>query len=247
MVLAAAASIALLWWRGPDMAHDRATRSRHVDVEVGRSSRSGFNLLSVVARALAWKTVIDVGDAAAATRASGSSSRRSRSGCSRTPCCRAASASSRASRVLTRRMPGRKGLWADARRHGLRAPRLRPRPGGDRSSSTSLLHREDPGLGVDEPRSSSSSVGVALVHCSRSRARASTTASAARGARRRSGASSRWRRHGLGVMRAGRPGRASRSSSSALGWICQLLAVWTAMRAFDIHAAAARRGARAAC
>ena len=42
-------------------------------------------------------------------------------------------------------------------------------------------------------------------------------------------------RHGLGVMRS--PfGAAVAIFFQTLGWVCQLLAVWTAMRAFDIHA-----------
>jgi uncharacterized protein (TIRG00374 family) len=41
-------------------------------------------------------------------------------------------------------------------------------------------------------------------------------------------------RHGLGVMR--QPGPAAVAINfQCLGWMCQLFAVWTAMRAFDIH------------
>jgi uncharacterized protein (TIRG00374 family) len=41
-------------------------------------------------------------------------------------------------------------------------------------------------------------------------------------------------RHGLGVMR--RPSAAAVAISfQCAGWVCQLLAVWTAMKAFDIH------------
>ena len=57
-------SIVLLWWRGPDWAAS-ATRSRRRRGS-GCVVAIGFNLLSVVARALAWQTVIDAGDAAAA-------------------------------------------------------------------------------------------------------------------------------------------------------------------------------------
>jgi uncharacterized membrane protein YbhN (UPF0104 family) len=42
-------------------------------------------------------------------------------------------------------------------------------------------------------------------------------------------------RHGLGVMRAPVPAIEAALLQCA-GWICQLLAVWAAMRAFDIHA-----------
>jgi uncharacterized membrane protein YbhN (UPF0104 family) len=42
-------------------------------------------------------------------------------------------------------------------------------------------------------------------------------------------------RHGLGVMRAPVPA-AQAALLQCAGWTCQLLAVWVAMRAFDIHA-----------
>ena len=42
-------------------------------------------------------------------------------------------------------------------------------------------------------------------------------------------------RHGLGVMRAPLPA-AQAALLQCAGWTCQLLAVWAAMRAFDIHA-----------
>jgi uncharacterized membrane protein YbhN (UPF0104 family) len=42
-------------------------------------------------------------------------------------------------------------------------------------------------------------------------------------------------RHGLGVMRAPVPA-AEAALLQCAGWTCQLLAVWAAMRAFDIHA-----------
>jgi uncharacterized membrane protein YbhN (UPF0104 family) len=42
-------------------------------------------------------------------------------------------------------------------------------------------------------------------------------------------------RHGLGVMRAPVPA-AQAALLQCAGWTCQLLAVWAAMRAFDIHA-----------
>jgi uncharacterized membrane protein YbhN (UPF0104 family) len=42
-------------------------------------------------------------------------------------------------------------------------------------------------------------------------------------------------RHGLGVMRAPVPA-AEAALLQCAGWACQLLAVWAAMRAFDIHA-----------
>jgi uncharacterized membrane protein YbhN (UPF0104 family) len=42
-------------------------------------------------------------------------------------------------------------------------------------------------------------------------------------------------RHGLGVMRSPL-GAAVAILFQTLGWVCQILAVWAAMRAFDIHA-----------
>jgi uncharacterized membrane protein YbhN (UPF0104 family) len=42
-------------------------------------------------------------------------------------------------------------------------------------------------------------------------------------------------RHGLGVLHAPGPAAAA-AFFQTLGWVCQLLAVYVAMRAFDIHA-----------
>ncbi len=51
---------------------------------------------------------------------------------------------------------------------------------------------------------------------------------------------------GLSVMRS--PGAAALAIFfQILGWTCQLFAVYTAMRAFDIHAPLPRRRRRAAC
>ena len=77
---------ALLFWRGPDWgtvghAFDRV-RWEWVVVAIG------LNLISVVLRAYAWRTVI-------VQAMPPPHPRRSRSACSRTPSCRAGSASSR--------------------------------------------------------------------------------------------------------------------------------------------------------
>ena len=82
---------ALLWWRGPDW--HRSARLRRGQAGTGSSRAIGFNLLSVVARALRLADGDQPGDRAAAPAASDSSSRRSRSACSRTRCYPAGSAS----------------------------------------------------------------------------------------------------------------------------------------------------------
>ena len=64
----------------------------------------------------------------------------------------------------------------DARRHRLRAPRVRPAAGPD-ADRIRRLHGEDPALGGCEPRRSSSSSGSG---CSRSRSRARSTRTARR-------------------------------------------------------------------
>ena len=48
-------------------------------------------------------------------------------------------------------------------------------------------------------------------------------------------------RHGLGVMRRPLPALVA-VSFQILGWLCQLFAVWTAMRAFGLHLALAAAG-----
>ena len=146
--------------------------------------------------------------------------------------------------VLTRHMPRLARALGDARRHGLRAPRVRLRPGG---VPRRLGARDggDPALGVDEPRRSSSR-SAARCSCSRSSSARHHQRSHARRARHRAAGrddgAARARRHA-----AARPPRPLRSSFQCIGWICQLFAVWTAMKAFsiDVDLAGGRARARA--
>ena len=147
---------------------------------------------------------------------------------------RAGSASSRASPCSTRKLPTAQGHVGDARRHGLRASRLRPRARSCCSIVYVLADREDPALGDHEPRGRSSASASRLFAFAFASARASAPL-------RRSTGSARVRRivtmarQGLGVMRSP-VGAAVAILFQSLGWICQLLAVWAAMRAFHIHA-----------
>jgi len=228
VVLAAAGVVALLWWRGPNthtIAHafDKV-EWRWVFVAIG------FNLLSVVARALAWKTVIDVAMPPPRPRfrlvfsafsvglfanavLPGRVGELARVG------------------VLTRRMPGRKGLWATL-------------------VGTVFAHRVFDLVPVvilvvyvvvfaKIPAWAVTSLivvvtgGIALFTFAFASARLHQ-------GQRLEGLGAVRRvvtmgRHGLGVMRAGWP--AVRAISfQCVGWLFQLLAVFTAMRAFDIHA-----------
>ena len=97
------ASSRSLWWRGPAWSGIadafRAVEWRWVAAAVG------LNLLSVLARALAWRTVIVQAVASAAPCRSRSSSQPSRSGCLRTLSFRDGSASWRAWQCSTASMP----------------------------------------------------------------------------------------------------------------------------------------------
>ena len=76
------------------------------------------------------------------------------------------------------------------------------------------------------------SIGAVLL-VSRSRLRGTTSAATSRASRRRSCGSSRWR--GTGWASCGcRWRRRCAISLQFIGWVCQLFAVWTAMKAFSI-------------
>ena len=188
----------LLWWRGPSFSAigDAFTVVRWQWVAVA----VGLNLASVVARAIAWRTVIrqamppphpsnllvfsafSVGLFANAVLPG-------RIG----ELARVA--------VLSRKLPQAQGPLGDARRHGLRASRLRSRS-GRASHPLRRVHVEDPLLGGDEPHPLRRHRLAALHLRVRQRAAA---------ARRRSStpwvrcaASSSMARQGLGVMRSPR-------------------------------------------
>ncbi|HSP73469.1 MAG TPA: lysylphosphatidylglycerol synthase transmembrane domain-containing protein [Gaiellaceae bacterium] len=225
---AAAAVVALLWWRGPKWSvvgnAFTAVEWRWVVAAIG------LNLLSVVARAVAWSTVIRSAIAPPAPRfplvfsafsvglfanavLPGRIGEVARVG------------------VLARKEPERRGLWAIL-------------------IGTVVAHRVFdvfPVVGLIAyvliaakiPHWATTSlivivaVGFALL----------TAAIASARSHRRSTLDEFGRvrglfirvRHGLGVMHA--PLAAGVAVFfQALGWLCQLLAVWAAMRAFDIHA-----------
>ena len=95
-----------------------------------------------------------------------------------------------------------------------------------------LADGEDPALGADEHRDRAGDRGILLVV--RADQRSPPPQAGRRRARPPCGGSLAMARVGLErVARAGGRPR-PRSCSSALGWLLQLLAVWAAMRAFDI-------------
>ena len=201
------------------------TRSRRLVRWAWVGRRGRLDLLSVVARALAWTIVIQSAVARRRAGAAGWSSRRSRVGLFANAVLPGRVGEVGRVAVLARRMPGRKGGWGGAGRDGVRAPHARHRPGGPPGHlgrlSSGRASRAGPGDETDvrgrlRPRRCS---------CSRSSARAITTS---------------WRLEGLGsgppvltmgtpglgVMRA-QPGRRSRASSRSSAGSCQILAVYT--------------------
>ena len=227
VVLAAVGVILMLWWRGPN-THTIAHAFSNV-VWKWVLVALLFNLLSIVARALCWKTVIDVAmpkprpgftlvfsafsvGLFANAVLPGRVGELARVG------------------VLTRRMPGRKGLWATL-------------------VGTVFAHRVFDLVPVlilvvyvivfaKIPAWAVTSlivvvcVGIALFTFAFASARLHH-------GQRVEGLGSVRRvvtmgRHGLGVMRAGWSAVLA-VSFQCLGWLFQLLAVYTAMRAFHIH------------
>jgi uncharacterized protein (TIRG00374 family) len=227
-LLGLAGLAAFVWWRGPALTGIgdafRAVEWEWVVVAVV------LNLLSVVARSLAWLTVIDqamppprpryplvfsafsVGLFANAVLP-GRVGELARVG------------------VLTRKLPARRGLWATlvgtvfAHRVFDLVPVLllvlyvlatAKIPGW---AITGLLVVIGVGVGL---------FGFALVSARRHH----TSSLDGLGAARRLVTMAR---NGLGVMHSPLPA-AIAIFFQCIGWLCQLFAVWTAMRAFDIHA-----------
>ena len=227
VVLAAGGLVALLWWRGPAWSGivDAFTAVEWTWV----AAAVGLNLLSVVARAFAWKTVID--QAIPAPRPG-------------FPLVFSAfSVGLFANAVL----PGRIGELArvavlnrrtlhsatcgQTARHGLRPPRLRSRR-RDRPHPLRRAHSAHPNWAVTS-LIAVVVVGVALFTIAVMGARYDRmpTVEEGLGAVRKV---IRLARYGLGVMR--RPGAAAVACLfQILGWACQLFAVYTTMRAFGIH------------
>ena len=155
------------------------------------------------------------GDAAASGRASARSSPLSASAFSRTPSCRAASGSSRASpcsRGMSHEAARRR--VGDARGDGLRAPRLRPLPDGA-ADRLRPADGPDPALGADQPRDR----GRRRVRALRVRARERSPSEPLRAGRGGRGAPARddGPLRARGAARAGAGGRSRRCSSASAG------------------------------
>ena len=219
-----------IWWRGPDWGAGlgRVRRRRR-----GAGSSSRPHQLPLDRRALDLVEADDrPGAAGAAPPLPRTSSPRSASGCSGTPSCPRGRASSRAWPCCAAGCPTTGGDERDARRHRLRASALRPargraarplRPARRRRSRTGRS-RASSIFGLVGPRSSRSP-------CSRAPASRPAHALARRlGSVRRLVAMAR---QGLGVLRAPLPAAAA-ILCQLLGWMLQLLAVWTVMKAFGL-------------
>jgi len=222
-----AAVVALLWFHGPDWqtVGDAFTKVRWEWVAVA----IGFNLLSVVARAFAWTQVIDAAIekpwprfrsifSAFCVGLMANAVLPGRIG----ELARVA--------VLVRRLPRRRGIWATL-------------------VGTVFAHRVFDIVPVlmlivfvlitaKVPAWATTSLvafiaaGIALLSFAFASSRWQRRSLDSMGAVRRVLAMAR---QGLHVMRIG-PRAAAAIVFQILGWLCQLLAVFTAMRGFDIHA-----------
>ena len=227
-------AIALVVWHGPDWTavHDAFTAVSWPWVAVA----IGLNLLSVVARSISWDTCIEqsiepphpkyplvfsafcVGLFANAVLPG-------RVG----EIARAA--------VLRRRMPGRQGHDRDADRIGVRAPHVRSLPDGD-ARRLGAARGRDPAVGVPDDRARDRDRRAA-VRRPRSCSRGASTASSRASARLRLLLARA--RQGLAIMRKPVPALKATAFQYA-GWFCQLLAVWAAMKAFQIDEPLAAAG-----
>jgi glycosyltransferase 2 family protein len=224
----AAGVVVLLWWRGPDwnLVADafRAVRWEWVVVAVG------FNLLSILARALAWQRVIHAAIppprpsfpltfSAFCVGLFANAVLPGRVG----ELARVA--------VLTRRFPGRRGLFPtlvstvfahrlfDVIPVVLLALYVIATAKIPAYAVTGLIIAGTIGLAL---------LGVAFLSARRHH---HTTSLDSLGIVRRLVTLAR---HGLGVMRS--PLQAAAAvTGQCVGWLCQLVAVWCAMRAFHIH------------
>ena len=128
----------------------RPRRLHRGELEVGRR-RVGLNLLSIVVRAASWHTVIKQAVPAAAPALPRPCSRRSASACSRTSCCPAASASSRASPCSRGGCPSGRAIWATLIGSVFAHRAVRPLPRAD-ARRLGAVRGEAAALGGDEPR-----------------------------------------------------------------------------------------------
>jgi uncharacterized membrane protein YbhN (UPF0104 family) len=221
-----AAVVALLWFHGPDWhsVGNAFTKVRWEWVAIA----IGFNLLSVVARAFAWTQVIDAAIPKPWPRFRSIFSAFSVGLMANAALPGRIGELARVA-VLVRKLPRRRGLWATlvgtvfAHRVFDIVPVLMlivfvlATAKIPAWATTSLIVFVAAGLGL-----------LAFAFAS---ARLHQHSLDSMGAARRLLAMAR---QGLGVMRIG-PRAAGAVLFQILGWLCQLLAVYTAMRAFDIH------------
>jgi glycosyltransferase 2 family protein len=229
VVLAAAAGIvALVWWRGPDWGTvgDAFTVVRWQWVAVA----IGFNLASVVVRAVAWKTVINQAMAPPHPRFRLVFSAFSVGLFANAVLPGRIGELARVA-VLTRKLPGRNGAWASLL-GTVFAHRLF-------DLVPSLLLVVYVLLTAKVPHWAYTSLmivlglGFALLTFGLASARRhSRSVLDELGPVRRLVTMAQ---HGLGVLTSPLPALAA-AFCQCLGWLCQLLAVYSAMRAFNIHA-----------
>jgi uncharacterized protein (TIRG00374 family) len=223
-----AAAGVLLWWRGPDW-HTVGSAFRSVEWQWVMVA-IGFNLLSVIARSIAWSQVIHAAMPRPWPRFTAIFSAFSVGLMANAILPGRIGELARVA-VLTRRLPKRKGLWATL-------------------VGTVFAHRLFDLVPVvllilyvlftaKIPAWATTSlivavgVGLALFAFAFASAKLHhSTRLEGLGSVRRLVTMAR---QGLGVMRMG-PRAAAAIVFQILGWTCQLLAVYTAMRAFDIHA-----------
>jgi len=229
VVPVAAGVVALLWWRGPDW-HAVADAFAAVRWQwvVGAIA---LNLASVLVRALAWQTVIRAAMPPPQPRYSLTFSAFSVGLFANAVLPGRIGELARVA-VLTRKFPGRKGLWATL-------------------VATVFAHRvfdivpvillvvyvlvtaKIPAWALTA-LGGAIGLGIALFAFAFAAARRHHLSVPAEGL----GAVRRlltMARNGLGVMHDPLPAVVA-VGCQCLGWVCQLFAVWTTMRAFDIHA-----------
>ncbi len=227
VVAAVGGVVAAFWWRGPEW-DAVANAFRAVEWE-WVAAAIGFNLLSVLARATAWRTVIHEAMPPPHPRFplvfSGFSV-----GLMANAVLPGRVGELARVAVLTRHMPGRRGAWATLV-GSVFAHRVFDLVPTVILVVWVLVTAKIPHWAITS-LISVVSIGVALFVFALLSARHHHST-------RLDGLGSMRRlltmvRHGLGVMHRPFPAAVA-VSFQCLGWLCQLLAVWTAMRAFDIN------------
>ena len=227
VLIGIAAVVVLLWWRGPDW-HTVGNAFTAV-VWAWVAVAIGFNLLSVIARSIAWTQVIDAAIPKPWPRFRSIFSAFSVGLMANAVLPGRIGELARVA-VLVRKLPRRKGLWATlvgtvfAHRVFDLVPvvllilYVATTAKIPAWATTSLVVFVAAGIGLF-----SFAFASAKLHY--------TTRLDGLGAARRVVTMAR---QGLGVMRIG-PRAAGAILFQILGWLCQLFAVYTAMRAFGIH------------